>query len=333
MRLPTWSAVPELKYAEAIRAALEAELEADDAVVVLGEEVGALGGVFTVTMGLQERFGNARVLDSPICENALVGWAIGAATEGLRPVVEIMFSDFSLLAFDQIANLAAKLRFMSNGQFAVPLVIRMAAGGGTNHGPQHSQSLESLFAHVPGLVVATPGTASDAYHMLRSAIRCDDPVIYLESKYLYFRESGEIDQNADSGGFTATIARSGDDVTVVTAGRMRQRCLEAATVLAEKGVSCEIVDLRYIWPLDTETIARSVARTARLAIVHEPVTFTGWGSEVAAWATEHCFQDLDAPIARVGAERCPIPFQPHLEDMVIPTSGRIAAALRELASV
>lgn len=331
MRHQPWSAVSDLKYVEAIRAALAAEMEADEAVFVLGEEVGALGGVFTVTLGLQERFGRDRVLDSPICESALVGWAIGTAVEGLRPVVEIMFSDFSLLAFDQITNLGAKLRFMSNGQFSVPLVIRMAAGGGTNHGPQHSQSLESLYAHVPGLVVAMPATASDAYHMLRDAIRCDDPVIFLESKYLYFREAGEVDETATSGGFTATLVRSGDDVTVVTAGRMRQRSLEAAGVLADEGVSCEVIDMRYIWPLDLDAVAASVARTARLAIVHEPVTFGGWGSEVAAWVTEHCFQNLDAPVVRVGAERCPIPFQPHLEDMVIPTSDRIAASIRGLA--
>ena len=333
MRALISSTVAELKYAEAIRAALEAELEADEDVIVLGEEVGALGGVFTVTMGLQDRFGRSRVLDSPICENALVGWAIGSAVEGLRPVVEIMFSDFSLLAFDQIVNLGAKLRFMSNGQFSVPLVIRMAAGGGTNHGPQHSQSLESIFAHVPGLVVAMPGTASDAYHMLRDAIRCDDPVIFLESKYLYFRDSGEIDESGDSGGFSANVARHGEDVTVVTAGRMRQRCLEAADILATEGISCDVLDMRYIWPLDVNAIAASLSRTARLVIVHEPVEFLGWGSEVAAWVTEHRFHDLDAPVMRVGAARSPIPFQPQLEDVVIPTTERIVGAIRDLARV
>jgi pyruvate dehydrogenase E1 component beta subunit len=324
--------VRELKYAEAIRAALEAELESDEDVVLLGEEVGALGGVFTVTLGLQERFGAKRVLDAPICESALVGWAIGSAVEGLRPVVEIMFSDFSLLALDQIVNLGAKLRFMSNGQFSVPLVIRMAAGGGTNHGPQHSQSLESLFAHMPGLIVAMPSTSSDAYHMLRDAIRCDDPVIFLESKSLYFHESGDIDAGPRLRPFQARIAREGGDVTVVTAGRMRHRCLEAADALAEEGISCEILDMRYVWPLDLELISASIARTAKLAVVHEPVEFVGWGSEVAAWAAEHEFQNLDGPIVRVGAERSPIPFQLELEDEVIPTTERIVAAVRELVS-
>jgi pyruvate dehydrogenase E1 component beta subunit len=323
--------VADLKYAEALRAALESEMESDESVILLGEEVGALGGVFTVTLGLQEQFGADRVLDAPICENGLVGWAIGCAVEGLRPVVEIMFSDFSLLALDQIVNLGAKLRFMSNGQFTVPLVIRMAAGAGTNHGPQHSQSLESLFAQVPGLIVAMPSTAFDAYHMLRDAIRCDDPVIFLESKALYFQESGDIKAGTRLPQFRARIAREGADVTIVTAGRMRQRCLEAADALGQEGISCEILDMRYIWPLDLDLVSASLARTAKLAVVHEPVEFVGWGAEVAAWAAEHQFESLDAPIVRLGAERSPIPFQLALEDEVIPTTPHIVSAVRELA--
>ena len=322
--------MPELKYAEAIRSALDAELAADERVVVLGEEVGALGGVFTVTQGLQERYGEGRVMDSPIAENALVGWAVGAAAEGMRPVVEIMFSDFVLLALDQIVNMAAKLRFMSNGQFNVPIVIRMPGGGGTNHGPQHSQSLESLFAQIPGLVVAMPSTASDAYWMLREAIALDDPVIFLENKYLYFRNVEEIDESEGPRGFGARVARSGSDVTVVSAGRMTHRCIEVAEAMSADGVEVEVIDLRYIWPLDTETIARSLEKTSKLAVVYEAVEFSGWGAEVAAWAAEHRFDDLDAPITRVGSERSPIPFQPHLEDQVVPTTERIEAALREL---
>jgi pyruvate/2-oxoglutarate/acetoin dehydrogenase E1 component len=323
--------VAELRYAEAVRAALRAELAADDDVVLLGEEIGALGGVFTVTQGLQEEFGADRVIDAPICENGLVGWSIGAAVEGMRPVVEIMFSDFVLLALDQLVNLGAKLRFMSNGQFSVPLVIRMPASGGTNHGPQHSQSLESWFAHTPGLIVAVPSHAADAYWMLRDAVRCDDPVIYLESKHLYFRDRGEVDENEGRRGFGATIARAGTEISIVSAGRMTRRCLEAAETLDADGISCEVIDLRYIWPLDTETIAQSIRRTNRLAVVHEPVQFCGWGGEVAAWAAEHCFDDLDAPIIRLGAARTPIPFQARLEDQVIPTTARIEATLRELA--
>jgi pyruvate dehydrogenase E1 component beta subunit len=323
--------VAELKYAEAIRSALDAELAADERVVILGEEVGALGGVFTVTQGLQERYGEDRVMDSPIAENALVGWAIGAAAEGMRPVVEIMFSDFVLLALDQIVNMAAKLRFMSNGQFNVPIVLRMPGGGGTNHGPQHSQSLESMFAQIPGLVVAMPSTASDAYWMMREAIALDDPVIFLENKYLYFRSVEEIDENEGPRGFGARVAREGGDLTVVSAGRMTQRCLEIADALAADGVEAEVVDLRYIWPLDTETIATSLAKTSKLAVVSEAVQFSGWSAEVAAWAAENRFDDLDAPIVRVGSERSPIPFQSHLEDQVVPTSERIEAALRDLA--
>lgn len=323
--------MPELKYAEAIRSALNAELDADERVVILGEEVGALGGVFTVTQGLQERYGADRVMDSPIAENALVGWAIGAAAEGMRPVVEIMFSDFVLLALDQIINLAAKLRFMSNGQFSVPLVIRMPGGGGTNHGPQHSQSLESLLAQVPGLVVAMPSTASDAYWMLREAIALDDPVIFLENKYLYFRSIEEIDEDEGPRGFGARIARPGSDLTVVSSGRMVHRCVEAADAMAADGVEAEVIDVRYIWPLDTDTIGASLQRTSKLAVITEAVQFSGWGAEVAAWAAEHRFDDLDAPIVRVGSERSPIPFQSHLEDEVVPTTERIESALRELA--
>jgi pyruvate/2-oxoglutarate/acetoin dehydrogenase E1 component len=322
--------VAELRYAEAIRRALAAELESDERVVLLGEEIGALGGVFTVTQGLQERFGDGRVIDSPICENALVGWGVGAAAEGLRPIVEIMFSDFSLLALDQIVNLGAKLHFMSNGQFSIPLVVRMPGGGGTNHGPQHSQSLESLYAHVPGIVVALPSTASDAYWMLREAVACEDPVIFLESKHLYFRHSEEVDEDEGPRGFGARITRAGDDVTVVSAGRMTHRCLEAAEALAADGVEAEVIDMRYVWPLDTDAVATSLRRTSRLAVVYEAVEFGGWGAEVAAWVTQHDFDYLDAPVMRVGSERSPIPIQDHLEDEVVPTASRIESALREL---
>ena len=321
----------QLKFAEAIRAAMEAELAADENVIVMGEEVGKLGGVFTTTLGLRDRFGADRVLDTPISENAIVGFAIGAAVEGMRPVVEIMFSDFSLLAMDQIVNLGAKLHYMSNGQFKVPMVIRMPGAGGTNHGPQHSQSLESLYANVPGLIVALPSNAIDAYWMLRDCIRCDDPVIFFENKYLYFRNSEEVDLENGTRGFGARVARPGDRVTVVSAGRMTQRCLEVAAELEQEGVFCEVIDLRYIWPLDRRTMSESIRKTGRLAVVHEAVQFSGWGGEVAAWAADECFTDLDAPITRVGAERAPIPFGENLEDQVIPTAERIAASIREVA--
>jgi pyruvate/2-oxoglutarate/acetoin dehydrogenase E1 component len=322
----------ELKYAEAVRAALHAELAADPDVLIMGEEVGPLGGVFTATKDLFEEFGADRVIDTPISENATVGWAIGVAAEGFRPVVEIMFSDFVILALDQIINLGAKVRFMSNGQFSVPLTIRMPGGGGTNHGPQHSQSLESIFAHIPGLVVAMPATADDAYWMLRDSIRSDDPTIFLESKGLYFSQKAEVDEEEGPRGYGARVARAGEDLTVVSAARMLHRVLEAAERLEADGTSVEVIDLRYIWPLDTATIAASVEKTGKLAVVHEPVEFSGWGAEVAAWAAENLFEQLDGPIARLGAKRVPIPFQPHLEDEVLPSVDRITTTLSELSA-
>jgi pyruvate/2-oxoglutarate/acetoin dehydrogenase E1 component len=322
----------ELKYAEALRAALRAELAADPDVLIMGEEVGPLGGVFTVTKDLFEEFGADRVIDTPISENGMVGWAIGVAAEGYRPVVEIMFSDFVILALDQIINLAAKVHYMSNGQFSVPLTIRMPGGGGTNHGPQHSQSLESIFAHIPGLVVAMPATTDDAYWMLRDSIRSDDPTIFLESKGLYFSQKGEVDENEGPRGYGARVARTGDDLTVVSAGRMLHRVLEAAERLEADGTSVEVIDLRYIWPLDTATIAASIEKTAKLAVIHEPVEFSGWGAEVAAWASQNLFEQLDGPVARLGAKRVPIPFQPHLEDEVLPSVDRIATTLSGLSA-
>lgn len=319
------------KFAEAIRAALAAELEADDRVVVMGEEVGKLGGVFTVTKGLQEQFGEHRVFDSLLAEGALTGFAAGAATEGLRPVVEIMFSDFVMLAMDQIVNFAAKIHYMSNGQFNVPLVVRLPGGAGTNHGPQHSQSFESWFAHVPGLIVAMPSTPSDAYWMMREAIQLDDPVIFFENKNLYFRISEEVDETEGPRGFGAKTVHSGTDLTVVSAGRMSNLCIEAAKSLAEEGISCEVIDLRYLWPLDYKSIAASVRKTSKLAVVHEAVEFCGWGAEVASWAAKELFMDLDAPVTRLGSNRVPIPVGESLEDEIVPTPSRIREALFDLA--
>jgi pyruvate dehydrogenase E1 component beta subunit len=321
-----------MKYAEAVREAIGDALAADERVILIGEEVGALGGVFTTTQGLLERFGPDRVLDAPIAENGFVGFAIGAATEGLRPIVEIMFSDFVTLAMDQIVNLGAKLRYMSGGQFAVPLVLRMAGGAGTHHGPQHSQSLETWFAHVPGLVVAMPSTSSDAYWMLRRAVDLDDPVVFIESKYLYFRQSDPVDVSSEPvEGLGAKIVRSGDDITVVSAGRMVHRSVEAAEHLQrDHGVSCEVVDLRWLWPMDTQTVGDSVGRTNRLAVIHEAIQFCGWGGEVAAWVAENRFYDLDAPIARVGGERVPIAFNQLLEEAAVPTTELIERRLLDL---
>ncbi|MHA6668993.1 alpha-ketoacid dehydrogenase subunit beta [Homoserinimonas sp. A447] len=323
--------MPELKFAEAIRQALNDEMEIDPTVVVMGQEVGTLGGVFTVTKGLLESFGPERVFDSALAEGALAGFAAGAAAEGMRPVVEIMFSDFVTLAMDQLVNFAAKARYMSNGQFSMPLVVRLPGGAGTNHGPQHSQSFETWFAGIPGIVVAMPSNPADAYWMMRNAIRLDDLVVFFENKALYLATKGEVDFSDERIGFDARIARHGTDITVVSAGRMVGRTLEAAELLEAEGISIEVVDLRYLWPLDRDTIATSLARTSRLAIVHEAVSFAGWGGEVAAWAADERFTDLDAPIIRIGAARVPIPAGSRLEEGIIPTVDRIVRELRELS--
>lgn len=320
-----------LKFAEAIRAGLDDEMVVDDRVVILGEEVAALGGVFTVTKGLIDKHGPDRVLDSPISEGALAGFAAGAATAGMRPVVEIMFSDFVMLAMDQLINFAAKIHYMSNGQFSVPMVVRLPGGAGTNHGPQHSQALESWFAQTPGLVVAMPSTPSDAYWMIRESIRIDDPVIFFENKSLYFRLAEEIDPTEGPRGMEAAVRREGSEVTIVSAGRMVGASLEAAEMLADAGYSCEVVDMRYLWPLDYGAIARSVRKTSKLAVVYEAVEYGGWGSEIASWAAKELFTDLDGPIHRVGTHRVPIPVGVPLEEAVVPTPAVIYQSVLELA--
>ena len=321
----------EVKYAEAIRQALADELVSDPDVVVMGQEIEALGGVFTATQGLAERF-EGRVLDTPLAESATVGWAIGAAMAGLRPVIEIMFMDFITAAMDQIVNGAAKLRYMSGGQAAVPIVIRTPSDAGTGHGPQHSQHLETWFAHVPGLVVAMPSTVTDAYWMLRHSIQDDNPVVFVESKYLYFRESGEVGATDPAPHpYAARIARRGSSVTVVTAGRMVAESLAAAESLAVEGIDCEVIDLRFIWPYDREALTASVERTNRLIVVHEAVEDFGWGGEICSWAASELFYSLDAPIRRVAAPRAPIPFASHLESAVVPGQAAIETAVRDLA--
>ncbi len=313
----------ELRFVDAIRAALADAMSQDDRVLVMGEEVGVLGGVFTATRDLIDDFGPKRVMDFPLAEASLVGFAMGAATEGFRPVVEIMFSDFVMIAMDQIVNHVAKLRYMSNGQFNVPIVIRLPGGAGTNHGPQHSQSLESWFAHVPGLIVAMPSCSADAYWMLRHAIELDDPVIFLENKALYFSKPSNVPNDPPSDPWEARIARPGTDITIVSAGRMVTRSLEAAERVATEGHSCEVVDLRYLWPLDMQTVLASLSKTSRVLVVSEAVEFCGWSGEVAGRIAHEGFELLDAPVHRVGTLRIPIPVGVHLEDEVVPTVDRI----------
>jgi 2-oxoisovalerate dehydrogenase E1 component len=320
-----------LGFVAAIREALELELAGDPDVIVLGEDIGRVGGVFRATEGLYERFGSERIRDTPLTESGFIGCGIGAALTGLRPVVELQFSDFAGVAFDQIMNQAAKLRFMMGGTPSLPLVLRMVSGGGVRLGAQHSQSLEALFAHIPGLVVAMPSNPYDAKGLLAAAIRDDNPVIFLEQKLLFFDEPAPVPEERyaiELG--TARVVRPGTDVTVIALGAQVPQALRAARELAAEGIDVEVLDPRTLVPLDTEAIAASVAKTHRVVVAHEAVQFCGFGAELAAHVAEHCFWDLDAPIVRVGAPSHPIPYQKDLELATLPGAAEIAAAVRSL---
>ena len=314
-------------YIKAINAALAEAMRADDRVFVLGEDV-AEGGPYTATAGLAEAFGTERVRNTPISEAAITGVAIGAAQSGLRPVLEIMFIDFITLALDQLVNAAAKARFMSGGQLSVPLVLRTQGGAGAGYGAQHSQSLEAWLTHVPGLKVVMPSRAVDAAGLLASAIADPGPVIFIENKTLYFRRE-EVPEHVDPVpiGRAATL-REGGDVTIVALSRMVHEALAAADDLARHGIEAEVIDPRTLVPLDLAAIVDSVKRTKRLVVAHEAVRHGGVGAEIAAAVQELTFDDLDAPIARVGAPFQPIPLSPALETAYLPGAGDIAAAVR-----
>ena len=322
-----------LGFVAAVREALELELEADPDVFLMGEDIGSVGGIFRATEGLQERFGLERVRDTPLSESGFVGCGIGAALTGLRPVVELQFSDFAGVAFDQIMNQAAKLRFMMGGTPSIPLVLRMVSGGGVRLGAQHSQSLEALFAHLPGLVVVMPSNPHDAKGLLSAAIRGDNPVIFLEQKQLFFGEPAPVPRERygiELG--VGRVVREGTDVTVVALGALVPHALRAARDLEGEGISAEVVDPRTLAPLDTGLIARSVAKTGKLVVAHEATQFCGFGSEIAAHVAEHCFWDLDGPVVRVGAASHPIPYQKDLEASMLPGPAEIVAAVRSLAA-
>jgi pyruvate dehydrogenase E1 component beta subunit len=323
--------VEQLTYREAIIRALANELDADADVVLFGEDIGAAGGVFKTTVGLHERFGPVRVRDTPIAEQAIVGCAIGAAATGLRPVAEIMFADFAAVCFDQIANQAAKLHYMTGGQLSAPMTIRMANGGGVGFAAQHSQTAESWFLNVPGLKLAVPATAADAYGLLRAAIRDDDPVIVLEHKGL-MGGRGDVDTDRPVRLGEAEVVRPGRDVTVVATQLMRHRAIEAAQALAAGGVEIEVIDPRTLIPLDLATIVTSVARTGRLACVQECPAGGSWGATVAALVTSAAFTSLDAAPLLISADDTPIPYSGPLEDAWAPSVDRITAELRRLAA-
>ena len=317
----------ETTYLQAITATLADELRADPKVLILGEDV-AEGGPWGATAGLAEEFGAERVRNTPISEAAICGVAIGAAQSGLRPVVEIMFVDFVTLALDQLVNQAAKAHFMSGGQLTAPLVLRTQGGAGQRGGAQHSQSLEAWLTHVPGLKVVMPSTASDAAGLLASAIADPNPVVYVENKTLYFRKEdlpGEREQVRIG---RAKVVRPGRDVTVVALSRLVSESLAAADELAADGIEVEVIDPRTLVPLDVDTIVGSVSRTNRLVVAHEAVAHGGFGAEITARVQEAAFDELDAPIVRVGAPFAPVPFSPPLEDAYLPGRADVAAAVR-----
>ena len=316
-------------YLEAIRQALFEEMERDERVFVLGQDVGVYGGAFKATEGLQERFGVDRVLDTPLAEEAIVGGAIGAAMRGMRPVAEMQFIDFISRAFDLLTNFAAKNRYRTG--VGVPMVVRGPSGAGVHGGPYHSQSPEMYFVKTPGLKVVAPATAYDAKGLLKAAIRDDDPVIFLEHKFLYRRVKDRVpeeDYVVPIG--KAAVRRAGRDLTIVTYGAMLWTALEAAELLAKDGVSAEVLDLRTLLPLDEEAILASVRRTGKCLILHEDTRTGGLGAEIAATVSEKAFEWLDGPILRVTAPDTPVPYSPPLEEAFLPNVNTLLAAVRKL---
>jgi pyruvate/2-oxoglutarate/acetoin dehydrogenase E1 component len=315
-------------YLEAGRRAVSEALAANADVVAVGEDLGR-GGVFGQYKGLQEEFGADRVIDTPISEASIMGASVGMALLGMRPIVELRFSDFALCAIDELINQAAKARYMFGGQGRVPVVARLPIGMWRSSAAQHSQSLEAWFAHIPGLVVVTPATAADNYALLAAAIASDDPVVYMEHKDLWGME-GEVGNSAGVELGKAHVARAGDDATIVTWSKTVHVALAAAEAVAEDGLSVEVLDLRTLWPWDREAVFSSVARTGRLLVTHEAVQVAGFGAEIAATVAEVMDPDLKAPVRRLGAPRIPIAYAPPLEDLDRVTADNIATAIGDL---
>ena len=319
----------ELTYRDAVAAGIAQEMERDERVVFLGEDIGAAGGVFKATVGLFERFGPKRVRDTPISEQAIIGATMGAAMTGLRPIAEIMFSDFFGVCWDLIANEIAKTRYMTNGQIALPLVIRTANGGGARFGAQHSQSVENWAMAIPGLKVVAPSTPADVMGLIAAAVRDPDPVIVFEHKSLYAVKGEVPDGEVLERIGTAKVLRSGKDCTIAALALMVPRALEAAERLEqEEGIACEVIDLRSLVPLDTQAILGSVEKTARFFTVEENPRLCGWGAEVASIVAEECFWNLDAPIVRITTPHIPLPAADWLEDATLPSVERIFETVR-----
>jgi pyruvate/2-oxoglutarate/acetoin dehydrogenase E1 component len=318
----------ELSYREAVRDALATAMRKDDDVFIMGEDIAEMGGSMGVTQGLLDEFGPERVRNTPISEIGIVGAGIGAAMQGMRPVVEIMYEDFLTLSAEQIVNQAAKHRYMSGGQLKVPLTIRTQGGAGWSPGAQHAQQLESWFVHIPGLKVVFASTPTDVRGLLYSAIYEDNPVIFFEHRTLYGLKEEMPDELEPIPIGQARILREGEDVTVVATGRLAHEALDAANQLEEQGVSAEVVDPRTLQPLDEETIVGSVKKTNRCVVAHEAVTKMGFGAEVAAIVQHQAFDWLDAPIERVGAKFAPIPFAPVMEEFVVPHAKDVVEAIQ-----
>ena len=318
---------------QAVHGTILDEMRRDDRVVVLGEDVGARGGVFRATMGLMDEFGPDRVVDTPLDECLIAGVAIGLALDGLRPIAEIQFADFIFPAFNQIVSEAAKLRYRSNGDFQVPMVMRAPYGGGVHGALYHSQSVEAFFAHVPGLKVVAPSTPYDAKGMLTQAIDDPDPVLFFEHKKTYRLIKGEVPDERYTVEFgRANIGRTGRDLTCVSYGLMYHLCLEAAEGLAGEGIEAEVIDLRSIYPLDMDTVLESVAKTSKAMIVYEDTRFLGVGAEVSAQIAERALFELDGPILRIGGPHVPaMPYSPTLEHWYLPDADRLKQEMRKLA--
>jgi pyruvate dehydrogenase E1 component beta subunit len=319
----------ELTYRDAVAYGIAQEMRRDDRVVLIGEDIAGAGGVFKTTVGLLDEFGPKRVIDTPIAEQAILGAAMGAAMTGLRPVAEIMFSDFFAVCWDLVVNQIAKTRYMTNGQVTLPLVVKTGNGGALRFGAQHSQSVENWAMAIPGVKVVTPSTPQDVVGLMAAAIRDDDPVLFFEHKGLYASKADVPDGDIVDSLGTAKVRREGSDATILALGLMVPRAIEAAESLARNGIEAEVIDVRSLVPLDTRTILGSVAKTGRLFTVEENPRLLGWGAEIASIAVDECFWDLDGPVQRITTPHIPLPAADSLEDLVIPSAELVATTVEK----
>ena len=325
--------MPEKTYRQAIKDAMVEEMRRDDRVFLIGEDIGTYGGAFGVSAGMLEEFGPERIVETPISEEAIIGAAAGAAMVGMRPIAEMMFMDFILLAMEPLVNQAAKARYMFGGKATVPMVVRMPSGSGTGAAAQHSQSLETILMHIPGIKVVAPSTPYDAKGLLLSSIRDQNPVCFVEHKLLYKSKGNVPEEEYTIPLGVADIKKEGIDITIVASGIMVQKSLEAADILAEEGISVEVVDPRTLRPMDNETIAKSVKKTGRLLVVHEAVKTAGWAGEVMASISETPSWDyLDAPMRRLAGKDVPIPYNRNLEEAAVPQVENIVQEIRAMVN-